>query len=63
MTRQEPHNCDVCGDMFYVPQDQLRTLKTTESEEVDLDYDLCFDCYDKLKKWIKLVRNTKEKEG
>jgi len=56
LTRQEPHTCDVCGEMFYVPQETLRTLRTTEMGEVDLDFDVCLDCYEALKAWIKSRR-------
>jgi len=48
--------------MFYVPQDPLRTLKTTDDGKEELDYDLCFDCHESLLKWILSVREKKMKE-
>jgi len=56
MTRQEPHTCDVCGEVFYVPQDPLRTLKIGEGGEDVICYDLCLDCHQKLLEWIQKIR-------
>lgn len=56
MTRQEPHTCDVCGEMFHVPQDPLRTLKIGEGGEDLIEYDLCFDCHRLLLEWIQKRR-------
>lgn len=56
MTRQEPHTCDVCGDLFYVPQETLRTLDINRNQDDEISYDLCFNCHEKLLKWILNVR-------
>jgi len=45
--------------MFYVPQDQLRTLEINRGKEDEITYDLCYDCHDKLLKWILSVREGK----
>jgi len=56
MTRQELHTCDVCGEMFHVPQDPLRTLEVNRDQDDEIRYDLCFDCHRKLLEWIQKVR-------
>jgi len=67
MTRQEPYTCDVCGKMFYVPQDPLQTLEINREQNDEIDYDLCFDCHDMLLKWIlqrrKEIEEKKEVEA
>lgn len=60
MTRQEPHTCDVCGELFYIPQDPLRTLEINRNQNDEIVYDLCFDCHAKLMKWILQIRKEKE---
>ena len=60
MTKQDPHTCDVCGDLFYIPQDTQRSMKVYENDKEKLDYDLCFDCHSKLMKWIMAMRKEKE---
>jgi len=57
MTRQEPHTCDVCGELFYVPATRLRTLEVNRGQDDEIIYDLCLKCHDKLGKWILQVRN------
>lgn len=63
MTRQETHSCDVCGEKYYVPEDELRTLKLTEANEETFDYDLCFSCKESLMKWILKIREKKIEEA
>jgi hypothetical protein len=59
MTLLEAHRCDLCGELFYVPEDPLRKLRLVESNETTFDYDLCFDCKEALMKWI-LARREKQ---
>jgi hypothetical protein len=59
MTLLEVHKCDVCGETFYVPEEPLRKLQLTESNETTIDYDLCFDCKESLFKWILSIREKK----
>ena len=62
MTRLETHRCDVCGELFYVPEEPLRKLRLIEGNEVTLDYDVCFMCKESLMKWI-LGMREKVKEA
>jgi len=52
MTLQEIHNCDVCGEKYYVPEEPNRKLKVNEGLTDELDFDLCPQCHDSLMKWI-----------
>jgi hypothetical protein len=62
MTLQEIHSCDICGEKFYVPEEELRTLKLTEANEETFDYDLCYSCKESLMKWILAARRKETKE-
>jgi formylmethanofuran dehydrogenase subunit E len=59
MTLLEVHRCDVCGELFYVPEDPLIELKLINANETIIDYDLCCDCKEKFMKWILAVREGK----
>jgi len=63
MTRLEPHRCDVCGDLFYVPEDPLRTLEINRGQSDEIDYDICYDCHAGLLKWILKIREQKRNEA
>jgi len=61
MTRQEPHTCDVCGELFYVPSEPLHTLEIDRGLPDELIWDLCGVCRDSLDTWI-LKRREQAKE-
>lgn len=50
MTKHELHTCDVCGEEFKVPQEQLRLLRLIEDNDTIIDYEVCFDCAESFKK-------------
>lgn len=53
MTKQEVHDCDVCGERFYVPEESLRKLTVDDGTgHEEIDYEVCSKCYDSLMKWI-----------
>jgi len=59
MTRQELHNCDVCGAEFKVPEEQLRRLRLDEGNETTIDHEVCFQCSESFMKWILEQREKK----
>jgi len=63
LTRQEPHTCDVCGAIFYAPEDPLRTLEINRDRQDEVIYDLCYDCHASLLKWILATREAGPKEA
>jgi hypothetical protein len=56
MTLLEPHKCDICGEIFYVPEDPLRTLVIIDNGQTIIDYELCYDCKEAILKHIQKIQ-------
>ena len=58
MTDQDVWECDWCFEIFYEPRNSRHSLKIDE-----LEYDLCYKCYDKLMAFVKKILESEDDEA
>jgi len=56
MTKQEVHICDICGEIFYVPQENRGTLEINRGQNDEILFEICFGCHEKVLKMILEIR-------
>ena len=47
MTKLEPHRCDRCGDLVYLPEETIHSIDLFEQEQ-----ELCCLCKEALEHWF-----------
>ncbi len=48
----EPHRCDLCGELLYIPENSIHQLELDRKIDDVLQWELCYKCYDKFLDWI-----------
>lgn len=53
MANLEPHRCDICGELLYIPENSIHSLELDRGTNDTFDWELCHACYDNFLDWIR----------